>query len=109
MASLGLLTGNPAYIVLDLIAVGLALWICLASIGERPNQQAVNQHSPTWVSLGGDNQTVENGIAPGTADGYAEHSARLAAQRKLAYSVVGKPKSIAITVKRKTVRSNDNL
>lgn len=58
MACLGVLTGDPAYMVVDLIAVGLALWICLASIGERPNQRADNQHSPTWVSLGGSNQTI---------------------------------------------------
>lgn len=58
MACLGVLTGDPAYMVVDLIAVGLALWICLASISERPNQRADNQHSPTWVSLGGSNQTI---------------------------------------------------
>ena len=43
------------------------------------------------------------GVVNGTADGYAEHSARLAAQRKLAYGAAGKPKSIAIAVKRKAV------
>ena len=43
------------------------------------------------------------GLVDGTVDGYAEHSVRLAAQRKLAYASVGKPKSIAIVIKRKAV------
>jgi len=43
------------------------------------------------------------GVVNGTADGYADHSTRLAAQRKLAYGAAGKPKSIAIAVKRKAV------
>ena len=60
------------------------------------------------MSLGGDNQTVNNGMVPGTTEGYADHSERLAAQRKLAYGAAGKPKSIAVAVKRKAVRRNDN-
>jgi len=40
-------------------------------------------------------------LIDGTTEGYADHSARLAAQRELAYGAAGKPKSIAIAVKRK--------
>lgn len=43
-------------------------------------------------------------VVIGTTEGYADHSERLAAQRKLAYAAPGAPKSIAISVaKRKAV------
>ena len=58
MACLGVITGNPTYIAVDLVAVGLALWISLASLGKRPNNHAVNQHSSAWVSLGGSDQPI---------------------------------------------------
>jgi hypothetical protein len=60
MVFLGVMTGDPAYMVVDLVAVGLALWICLASIGDRPTQRAYNRRSTTWMSLGGSNQTIVN-------------------------------------------------
>ena len=44
-------------------------------------------------------------VVTGTQLGYAEHSARLAAARKLAYASVGAPKTIAIVIKRKAAHA----
>lgn len=52
MATIGVITGNPVYMAIDLLAVGLALWFCLAVIDESSPSQAPKTNSPGWVSLG---------------------------------------------------------
>jgi hypothetical protein len=75
MATLGAITGNPVYMAIDLLAVGLALWFCLAASDESSQSQAPEPNSPGWVSLGEANKPTE--VSPG----YVDHAERLAAIR----------------------------
>jgi hypothetical protein len=110
MGFLGVITGNPAYILIDLLAVVVACWFCLANM-EGPSwlDDNIKPMPEEWKGFHGErqvlgqSQTTSNAPAPVKAahQGYVDHSARLAAQRKLAYGAAGKPKSIAVAVKRK--------
>lgn len=51
MALLGVITGNPAYMAIDLFAVGVALWFCLANVDKKAHLPTTTSHSPEWVSL----------------------------------------------------------
>lgn len=107
MGSLGVITGNPAYILIDLLAVVVACWICLSNI-KKPSRldDDIKPMPEEWKGFHGErqifgqSQASSNAPAPVKAaqQGYADHAARLAALRKRAYSAPGAPKSIAVTI-----------
>ena len=78
---------------IDLFAVGLSLWFCLATIDEPSKSQAPKSNFPGPVSLGETKKPTEVGQS------YITNTERLAAQRAQ-FKV--KPLSIKLDVVRNT-------
>lgn len=115
MGFLGVITGNPAYILIDLLAVVVACWVCLANIKEPSRlDNDIKPMPEEWKGFHGERQVFKqsqansNAPAPVKAahQGYTDHATRLAAQRKLAYAAVGAPKSIAVTIGKRKDKKN---
>ena len=84
MATLGVITGNPVYMVIDLFAVGLALWFCLATIDEPSQSEAQKPDFLRTGSLGDDKERPDLTKV--------DHAERLAKKR------AARPPRVAIAV-----------